>query len=59
MRYAFEKQVTIFIMLLTCTEITDLKGPYVLETAKQRIEILWDTAISSMAFALMYFDTAS
>lgn len=26
---------------LTCTEITDLKGPYVLETAKQSIEILW------------------
>ena len=59
MRYAFEKQVTSFIMLSTCTEITDLKGPYVLETAKQRIEILWDTAISSMAFALMYFDTES
>lgn len=36
MRYAFEKQVMSFIILSACTEITDLKGPYVLETAKQK-----------------------
>lgn len=35
-RYTFENRSEALLLLIKCTEITDLKGPYFLETAKQK-----------------------